>query len=1343
MSMNQDEIRYWFDKAFEHLLAGNFGDAAGSFQHILDACNDAYARGIAQRDLEWYCFPLEAMVKKLESTPTPHTFSDLVQADESCGKVDSTDVEYMRSLAKRLAQIATVRKLGADLWMHRTNWENAVQNVLHDQSLPATISEVASEIFRTFSLDDHSSDEIIDLLKEYLGKYPKILSLKNECIFSLANVIDFGANIFHIASSTGKPVALSQTVNSTPWSESVKSQLDIDALNRCLSTHLPEGLVEIANGWWGIPRLFDLANASVDTFFEAGQRILTTRQILCRYLFGDQEPHLHLTEKFIQQQSVNLALNRGLIELGQNRWTRAADVYHAAERAANVLSISRLPKTAHALMIEVGIPVEFENVFVKQLANAPHITRVAPGLWFHWNALPYVVEQSAEALKNSPGLSTSQLLKSIWEESGQFQWDPTFISQLESALGSDDRFMPLAQGNGWTVVPDGNRSNNLAYRVLFQEHRLLKRQEIIQLAKNILHTGSLNFQLEADPRFMMHADGRWSLSNWLIINDWAAQYLFASPLPLLPETIIKNVCTLHEIDATRAIFDPENDPRFVPAPFGKWRCKAPGKILTPDVLEIIVQHASLAEEGLSLNDLIQGATNEFPSAYSDLEKTLLGEERLVYCDGLWYYRPKWFYEITQGDLRQVKSYIRQQGFPVIGRVLAGKCLGRPLCLTNLEEVLSHDPEIENLGSVGWVIHDLQPLSVGRCRALNYAIRSQYVPSIDPTTLEEVEFSSNVSDSSSRTHEITNRIGPIRYIAVTLGFEDVRDGSIVVTAMMRRLLGDSLVLPALRFTDEVGENISCWHDSVHNLLHGFGKWFAERSLTYGDKVRLAPTEETGVFKILLTGERNAQVHNEGLSRSKIQNLREEAQRAKKSYHDLVVDVLQYFGVPIHVDDLWAMVNYRRSARKNYLNVILSRYPYFVSDGHGNWRYDEKEYARMIRDLEAKIQTLERENSLLKSSVTELSARISIESPLQERIESLENQVQELKQHLLDSEQTNSNLLAQHHALEIEAEQLRTRLVEVTRSREMAESSAAKLSSRIELLESDMKSATQRIHQLTDNNAMFEDKIASLESDNRQLDEANVTMQNRLSGTILTTEAKVKNLENELMLRNRKIDELTDCIGMYEQRIALLESENLKLSEQSALTKDQVIAAIQREEQLKGTLGEMEHALGEAKKEAASLRSRVEELTCLLDTTLATKEEIDAQLRQATSKEQSQNQELAKLGEMLASMQMELQVSRNHREELEGNVTTIQMALATADEKYASAEKQNKSLEEQLALAQVELRELGKRLGSISNRYETINQEFVKAMRILDSNLGRVVCWWSRTTGLDLPARAPQD
>ena len=83
--MAGDEVRVWFDKAYSKMSLGDFAAAAECFEHVIKHCGDANAARIAEQRIQWYCVPLDAILKKMDECQNPidiyNVLAELFAAD--------------------------------------------------------------------------------------------------------------------------------------------------------------------------------------------------------------------------------------------------------------------------------------------------------------------------------------------------------------------------------------------------------------------------------------------------------------------------------------------------------------------------------------------------------------------------------------------------------------------------------------------------------------------------------------------------------------------------------------------------------------------------------------------------------------------------------------------------------------------------------------------------------------------------------------------------------------------------------------------------------------------------------------------------------------------------------------------------------------------------------------------------------------------------------------------------------------------------------------------------------------------------------------------------------------
>lgn len=1013
--MERGEAREWLDRAFQQLGQGDFGAAANSFRRVRDESPDAQARSIARRGLDWYCISAEKLVAALQRIRHPVSLQSLL-IDVLHLKADAAEYEEnARDVAGLLRELRMIRCVDDQLWVHEDHVRPVIGQVVAELQIsrcPAYLGSMLADLFLQSGGGQLSvNSRSLGWLRRELDAAPGVSVLDDCCAFDDGALLDFRKEMIEQIRRRGKPLRLREAVDAMPWPDTVKAKLQETALKTRMRAG-QQGLVEIADGWFFVLDALDITTPHLDDLFHPLLRPLSTQQILARLLLPERPQPLEFTDSFVQYQSRRLAKNSSLVRIGRNKWLPNQALGSLYRQVADMLRQATEPTLLDGLLASLpDLSVEDHNelcmAVAPMLRRDPSLLEVTSGVWLHSAALCRGVERAYELLVgDSVPRSVSQLLaECLAAPSTSGQVEARLLRSFEELLVQDDRFLLRHPQEDWTALPRGIRINNLAYRVLYEEHQPLNRHEIVECAKRKPHSGSLAFQLESDSRFKRLADGRWVLASWVLINDLAAVYLSRSPIPLLAETIVQKICELHGFALIDVIFDPFHDPRFVRTALGKWECPSPGKSLDPALLDRIVQVASKNPSGVSLEILIQTALHEPPGAFQGLEEALRDDTRLLQCDGLWYPRDQCLHRVTPTELAIIKSSLAGFGFPMSARGLAARCLDLPVCLTDLEDKLSLEPDFVDLGAAGWSLKDLRPDLVGRGRAVNYPIRSgKYVPAIDPESLVAAEEEKHGGGERGGKGQAAQAERQVHSLTITLSFEDIRDGSLVVTSPMRRLLGESVELQALKFMDDQGQAFSCWNDTVNSLVHGFGAWISGRGLTFGDQIRIFSGQEKGQFRLAATGGRDEQAHLEGMRRSQVQSLLQEALSAKLSYHDLVLQVLEYFGTPIHLDDLWSMVSYRRSARKSTLRAILSAQPYFVSDGHGHWQLDKEKYAQMINDLKRQVRRLTTANQQLQSQLDAMQAQAEGFTSSQ-RVEHLEQSLAEAQR---ESEQIRAEM-----------------------------------------------------------------------------------------------------------------------------------------------------------------------------------------------------------------------------------------------------------------------------------------------------------------------------------------------
>lgn len=1238
--MNTEEIRVWLDKAFAHLYAGRMAAATACFEHVIERSEDARAKAIARRSIDWYCIPLDSIASALERAPGPVPFHELLSGVPGMPQLSQGEyTSVARELAAQLAQVQTVVHLGENLWIHRTCFSRAVDlAVRHLEAKGGAVpgAEFACQVFVPLGGQPLPLvPAVLDAVRQHFRTNKSLVILDEDCVFTRSALNRFVQDLTATISGSQRPVHLLDVISQMSWPDSVATQLKVPALSTWLTRQRPAELVEVSAGWWFLARLEQWETIDATAVFDTPYSLLDSQSVLYRCLFPAPPRPAQLSVDYCHTRTALLKRNKSLLASTDGLWFAASSMTDLLRQTIAELTRSDRPRrlpdvliaaASNACSIAPQIQQAILGIAGELLAQDSRIIQVSQDLWWSRAAVYQAADRAFEILQAKPYSKLAELLVEIATgPQDARQYHEGFKVLFARILEEDERLVCLREAGVWLAIPDGDPTNNLAYKTLLLEHRPLMRQAIVDLAKNMpTQAATLAFQLESDHRFTQLGDGRWILAEWIILNDLAAAYLAQSPLPLLVNTIVRKLCDLNGLDPNRVIFDPEGDPRFIKVANGKWICRDPGRLVTPEMLERIVSIGDASDVGMILDSLTRQAFRETSSAFQNLELMLTDDGRLINSDGLWYSRTRCFYHVTAEDLARVKAHIRQIGYPVPVQTIADSCLHRPVKLTDLETRLKEDPEMVNLGASGWIVHGIQPESVGRTREINYPIRSgRYLPSITPElSVEVAEHASHTANGATSARQRDQNSGDARYVTLALGYEDIRDGSLVVTPALRRVLGRALQTAALRFRDERGDSFSCWHDAPHKLLHGFGGWFQAQDLTFGDEIRLHAPLADDMVRVEVTGKCNEQVHLEGQHRSKVQSLLEEARRAKHSYHDLILEVLDFFGVPLLIDDLWAMVSYRRVAHKSTLQEILSRESYFVSDGGGYWHFDKEEYARMIHELQQQVDQLRRDNQKLSSEVAGLLRQVAQGSSATQELDRLRDEVLALKETLsavesradefhrqLDQQSTRScellEALGSSQANEREANKCAT----------LAEQTAADRAVALDRLQADLAGALTEITRLE---AQGQDHSLSITDLERRLTES--------ASEANTLRARLQQISASEAESRQQLSDVNQALSVRAAELEKERGENLALAEAvRAAERDRT--AMTKELALK------EAALAELSAEVADLRAMAERVEALAEKENALNghcSELEKKLAQAVTAQTATAEQNEQLG-----------------------------------------------------------------------------------------------------------------
>jgi predicted nucleic acid-binding Zn-ribbon protein len=786
--------------------------------------------------------------------------------------------------------------------------------------------------------------------------------------------------------------------------------------------------------------------------------------------------------------------------------------------------------------------------------------------------------------------------------------------EVSQALAEDLRFLFDGPAGGWRAIPPGPPENLPAYHVLWEHRRPLSDDALIEKVRDDFPTLRPDFNLVDDNRFRIWRGEKWGLSQWIDINDWAYEYLREKKMVLLPTTIVTKVCEQHGIAAGLAVFTPEDDPRFVPRLHGRWYYRH--RVTDAELDQMLALLCSLDDGGLILDELVVQAIG-LEASDTDASERLAQDEHFVLVAGRWFAREKAFYSLTDEDVEQLLTALLRERTGLRLTTLVRQVLDREDHLTDAEARLRTDSRFQEILPGVWMVKDLQPPSEGRIPIFNRPICSERV-SVVPE--DEYTVTEDLTERESRPSGETVSISQ-RQITHTLSLLDVRHGNLVIDRAVVSLMPPD-DKPAIHFTDELGDEFTSWVDKENNLLQGLGSWFEARRLTFGDKITIKATAQVGFLEIQPKGQRDERVYQEALQRQDIEKLIESARQTRKSYHDLMMEVMNYFNqasgepVPLHREDIYNLVNYNRTASRSYIFSLLSltacpyeELRYFVSHGRGYWSFDRgrrKAFEMKMKELVERVEQLEAENERLQQNVasaqTDEGERGAEIARLTEQAREQEARIAELSTQNARLSETNQRLRANNEdqlrrikeldtqilALKAQATKQATELEALRSSQESLQKELADTQGERAELQDSQKRQTRRVEELMQDKTTLEREFAALQAKVEQLPSQNTTLQeniDRLQGQVDT-------------LTNEK----TTLRQQHEQAIATLEG----LAEDSKTRQKELQSELELErnrgQQLQKRLEALERWSGIKAEEAAQLSAKIYQARVALRTPL---------------------------------------------------------------------------------------------------------------------------------------------
>lgn len=1253
------EIADWFDKAFNKLKEGDFFGAASCFRYVIDHYHKAQplAAKIAEQRLYWYCLPLQEIVERMRNTHVPLDISVVLQ-EYSLGKegVDAQDFENtVEALEEGLTRMPFTVNLGDRLWILQDQFNECVQFILETTkqsnkpiSLSETLRNYYPEIIK-FNFAFPSKLAIENLFDELEDS--DIKRLTSDLVLLGTEVENRRKKLIDIINKQCKPIKLYDVLPTI--FPSIPNSSSRDFIEK-FSTQLDNRFVEVGSGYWLLRSLLPFQGDEVTKLFEDHIEPLSTEKLIYNKFFPGEVIKPNLDSDFLLLVTSMMKKNRHLIALEKDHWFPVPRLNDLLARVIEFIRTSGQPLTLKQALKEILSTVSYDQVtlgLTKHLSDKleanPRVFRISQKLWIHESFFEIVVNNAYDWLaKNSSSAPIDMLLEEAFRK---INIPPSQITKLkpriERRLREDERFFLDRYTNEWSTVSPDQKHNTYAYKLLTDRHVPLTLSSIIEGMREEYELIDPQINLDSDKRFREWSDGRWAINEWVLINDEAYEYLINEDMPRHIPAIVSRACEKHNIPLSNAIFLPEEDKRFVQHEQNRWGCRY---ILTQGEVDRLLKRLEKASiRGLPLDVLTKDILLRSASA-TDAQEKLSNDKRFVFFENRWYSHSA-FHSLTSGDLDNLFKFLKslpENQLPISIEEFIQQSLGLQHGLTNASERLAGDSRFKEVHSGFWALADFEVPDIERGAVSAPAVQSESkeqtnedrnksledILGVDTLTRREQEQPGGRKETEEQEEDSED------VIRRTLSLSDVTFGNIRIPKAMKDWISDDASY--LVFLDETGYKFLGTLNSTKTVVD-LSPWIERRSLTYGDKFIVRQLLETHALGIEYAGKRDERVYQEALKRQDVKKLIEEARTTNKTYHDLMIEVMEAVGAPLHREDIYELVDYKRTASRNtifnYLSLSDCPYEelrYFVSEGNGYWSFDRKRkeaFDMKMIQFEEQVETLKRENARL--TIREKKQREHLQAIKKEKKESavievreLKDKIQSLKKQVETTEKKLSDREKQLSSKDEAINNLQSRIDYVSQTTEKLQKQNESLDSKLEQYEEVIETLTKELEEFKRKHQELEEQKLVLTHEKEEL-----------TNTLQVKEQEVEDL-------NLAIQHLTDQMQQQheiEQAVVKLRDKYSRVQEEKQSLAEEVTT--------------LRTELEDVIRECNSLRSKVQASSLL-------KADLENMRGKITSLEAQHLEHIKQKDAEISRLKLMLRNIEDGKQELQEKLLSLEAQLA---------------------------------------------------------------------------------
>lgn len=1379
--MDNQEIKDLFDRAYKYLNSGKVGMAASSFELIIKRyeSSNPLAASIADQRLRWYCMPIEQLFARMNDTSSPINIREIVLDLFSEEDLSDNNIQFtIDEIERKLLKIAICEKIGEHLWVRTEEFNKCVKKsyqIINSSTEPVSISTLIKDYWSEFASGhpDFPDSTSIAALANSLKGY-QIHIIADQYALSYAALKQKIQSFADQIQNSRIPKKLDDSLD-TLFPEFIFNPDNRRLFKEFLHLHFDKHFVEVSPGLWITKSLLNFGPNVLDDIFIQNPFPLKISDLIAKLFFIDQKVP-HLKSSFVQQVQEQLKKYRDLHCVGKNFWLNDSvlknlyeDVVHYLQQSKSLVSSAEIRHDLLKLRWKVvasndKLQSALWNLVKNHLKSHPQVISIADDYWLNKEIITFSVDKIYDWLLEQVDPQSTMAIVSyaIGLPTSIKSGTHSLVEEFNQVLKGDSRFFYYKRTKSWKAISPTAVHNDMAFEVLQAEHRPLNHTKLLVSIREQFLVEKPRIDLAGDARFRNFNSNLWGLKDWVLINDWAYQYLLEYPEALPASTIIGSVCQEHHLSQDFAIFMPDSDSRFIRVSGNTWRSVR--RVTDEEVQRMLDYVSKQVGIGIHLDELVQKVLF-CPDYITDAGEKLTADDRFMQIEDKWFARAVVFRELNPEDIDSLYEYIRSldaDRLPVTTKSLIFDVLSIDYRFTDAEARLKEDPRFEEFSKGMWVYQGYTPPDIERTTgtiapAGGISADTDWDEWNDDVLFPDKLTLRKIPKKPNKTAEKPDHVN------ITLTYLDIRHHNIRISGSLSRLI--DVDERAITLTDDHNQEWTGRIDTTHSLLD-IGDWFLKRGLTYGDKIRIEPRVKGGL-RITPRNERDEKVFQEASKYKNVENLIAEAKQVRKTYHDLMIEVMKTIGEPLHREDLYQLVDYQRTAKRSTINQILSltdcpyeELRYFVPHGRGYWSYNEerkKAFDMKMKELEEQVQSLEEElgktdvnSSQLQTLKSQHKQEIQqIKSEYEKKIASLKKEKESLTQEAKQYKDLSSDLQGQLAPFKEENQKLEGQNQDLLRQ--------------LQTTQQILKEHEDQFEQFAHDSRSLNDKITTLEQEKARIQESNTALEGKITTLSAQVDDLLRDSKQEITNSRDQELELLEKNRLLEQHSFVDKSQIAKLDQESQELQAELTEKVQQNEGVSAKLVDLTEQFQELKQQYAELQSNplLESLQNQVEEQKKAIQALQEQKEELLTTRLDQEQKLANQAGQIENLSKSEQSFKNIQSQKEEEILSLQSKVQTLEETLQTRQDQAEYVDQltlQLKAAQQQLaelersqsliketqleqvQELEKQLAKVQERVEEKDKEIKglnirlnQIMLVLSSPLGRL---FARITNLSV-------